>query len=89
MQFYPFYTTSGSAADGICRWQFGGGLIPGTKNDFGGNPTAAWGTKFNSVFQTGPNSAGEFLTNYRNGLPNNPCPIGIDFFSAPVAQVMQ
>lgn len=89
MQFYPFYTTTESAPDGICRWQFGGGLIPGTKNDFGGNPTAAWGTHFNSVFQTGPNSAGEFLTNYRNGLNNNPCAVGIDFFAAPLAQAMQ
>jgi hypothetical protein len=89
MQFYPFYTTSGSAPDGICRWQFGGGLIPGTKNDFGGNPTAAWGTLFSTIFQTGPNSAQEFITDFRNGLPNNPCPVGIDFFGASVAQLMQ
>lgn len=89
MAFYPFYTTSGSAPDGICRWQFGGGLIPGTKNNFGGNPTAAWGDLFSTVFQTGPDSAQEFITDFRNGLPNNPCPVRIDFFAAPLAQAMQ
>ncbi|MGC2698295.1 MAG: hypothetical protein WA738_21110 [Candidatus Angelobacter sp.] len=88
MKFYPFYTTSGSAPDGLCRWQFGGGLIPGTINDFGGNPTAAWGNLFSSLFQTGPNSAANFITSFRNGLPNNPCAVGADTFATPIAALI-
>jgi hypothetical protein len=80
MRFYPFYTTgTGPDGDG-CRWQFGGGKIPGTTNDFGGNPTAAWGHLFSSLFQTGPSTAQNFITNFRNGLNNNPCPVTIDDF---------
>jgi hypothetical protein len=89
MQFYPFYTTTFSAPDGLCRWQFGGGLIPGTRNDFGGNPTTAWGHLFSSLFQTGPNTAASFITSFRNGLNDNPCSVGIDTFAAPVAKLLQ
>ena len=74
MKFYPFYTTGFDPAEG-CRWQFGGGQIPGTLNDFGGNPTTAWGHLFDSLFQTGPNSAAEFFTDFRHALDENPCPV--------------
>lgn len=74
MQFYPFYTL-GRSHDGTCAWQFGGGLIPGTVNNFGGNPTAAWGQLFSSLFQTGPDSAEEFITTFRRALPHNPCQV--------------
>jgi hypothetical protein len=78
MDFYPFYTTGKSASDGLCRWQFGGGLIPGTKDNFGGNPTTAWGSLFSNLFQTGPDSAQNFITTFRNGLTHNPCSIDGD-----------
>jgi len=76
MAFYPFYTTS--VEHGICRWQFGGGLIPGTARDFGGNPTSAWGHLFASVFQTGSNSGGSFFTDFRRTLDENPCRVSDD-----------
>lgn len=89
MKFYPFYTTSFSAPDGICRWQFGGGLIPGTRNDFGGNPTAAWGNLFSSLFQTGSDTAAPFITSFRNGLNDNPCSVGESSFADTAAKLLQ
>jgi hypothetical protein len=77
MAFYPFFTTWKSADRG-CRWQLGGGNIPGTKNNFGGNPTDAWGALFPIVFQTGPDSAGTFFTIFRHSLDDNPCPAPLD-----------
>jgi hypothetical protein len=73
MRFYPFYTTAKGPYDDVCRWQFGGGKIPGTTNDFGGNPTAAWGQIFKTLFQTRPDTADKFVTNFRRGLDENPC----------------
>jgi hypothetical protein len=88
MRFYPFYTTEGSGKG--CLWQFGGGKIPGTINDFGGTPTTAWGHLFESLFQTGPASAAEFITNFRRGLDENPCPVQIgDSIGATVAEHMK
>jgi hypothetical protein len=89
MKFYPFYTTGFSASDGLCRWQFGGGLIPGTRNDFGGNPTAAWGHIFSSLFQTGPDTAAPFITTFRNGLNDNPCSMGENSFADTAAKLLQ
>ena len=40
--FYPFFTTRNNSDVG-CFWQLGGANIPGTKNTFGGNSTAAGG----------------------------------------------
>lgn len=78
MAFYPFYTTSVNPSDGICRWQFGGGMIPGTENNFGGHPSKAWGKLFTSVFQTGPASAFNFFFNFRHALDENPCRVSED-----------
>jgi hypothetical protein len=39
--FYPIYSTANSG--GQCVWQFGGPLIPGTTNAFGGNATVEYG----------------------------------------------
>jgi len=78
MDFYPFYTTSISPSDGICRWQFGGGMIPGTENNFGGNPAKAWGNLFTSVFQTGPASAANAFFDFRHALEANPCSVSVE-----------
>ena len=88
MAFYPFFTTTVSPTDGICRWQFGGGKIPGTRRDFGGNPTAAWGNLFTSVFQTGPNSAGNFFTDIRRAFDENPCSVSIDWAQESVERML-
>ena len=78
MQFYPFYTTGKNSEDGGCHFQFGGGKIPGTVNDFGGSPTTAYGNVFFQVFQTGPNTAQEFVGVFRRGLNENPCPTDVE-----------
>lgn len=85
MAFYPFYST-GSVFGGTCLWQFGGGLIPGTIDNFGGNPTSAWGSLFSSLFQTGRESAEEFITNFRRALPNNPCAVSPSGMASKLAQ---
>lgn len=82
MQFYPFYTTWAIPGGEGCLWQFGGGNIPGTINDFGGNPTKAWGQIFESLFQTGPASAQEFVSDFRRAVNENPCPTGGAFTDA-------
>ena len=89
MQFYPFYTTGGDPHDGTCRWQFGGGLIPGTTNDFGGNATTAWGHLFSTLFQTGPNSAQKFITNFRRPLNDDPCRVTLGNLTDTIDQLMR
>jgi len=89
MPFYPFYTTAKNPDDEGCRWQFGGGKIPGTKNDFGGNPTTAWGHTFKSLFQTGPTTAAEFVTDFRRGLDENPCRVDLEDFVETVEHLMR
>jgi hypothetical protein len=89
MQFYPFYTLGQSPDDGACRWQFGGGLIPGTTRNFGGNPTDAWGNLFSSLFQTGPSSAEKFITNFRHPLADNPCRLDPDDMRDKVSKTMR
>jgi hypothetical protein len=68
-------------------WQFGGGNITGTIHDFGGNPTAAWGNTFESLFQTGPATAQKFITDFRHEFDENPCPVGLDNFVEKVAKI--
>jgi len=72
--FYPIYSTT--SVSGSCLWQFGGPLIPGTTNNFGGSSATEYSTLLGSVYQSGtvrqPGSVIVF-TNYRQVLPNNPC----------------
>ena len=72
--FYPIYSTT--SVSGSCWWQFGGPLIPGTTNNFGGSSATEYSTLLGSVYQSGtsrqPGSVIVF-TNYRQVLPNNPC----------------
>jgi hypothetical protein len=88
MAFYPFYTTSGAPGE-VCRWQLGGDHIPGTRRDFGGTPTSAWGNLFTSIFQTGPNSAGSFITSFRNAVNENPCEVGVSDFARTASTLIQ
>ncbi|HEY6350574.1 MAG TPA: hypothetical protein VI636_14300 [Candidatus Angelobacter sp.] len=88
MAFYPFFTTSINSTDGVCRWQFGGGLIPGTANNFGGNPASAWGNLFPTAFQTGPNSAANFFTDFRRAFDANPCGVSVDWAQGSVQQML-
>ena len=84
--FYPFYTTGGGGDrdkgedehGGVCRWQEGGALIPGTTNTFGGSPTTEYGAPLFLLFQTGPNTAGFFVNDNRQILDHNPCKVDFD-----------
>ena len=78
MRFYPFYTSAKNAGEGDCHWQFGGRNIPGTVNDFGGSPTTAYGNVFFNLFQTGPDTAQEFVGVFRRELHENPCPTEVE-----------
>jgi hypothetical protein len=69
--FYPIYSTRGDD-DNNCVWQLGGPYIPGTKNTFGGNSTAEYGSLLSLLYPsvTGP----DFRYNdFRKVLSNNPC----------------
>lgn len=70
--FYPIYSTRGSADDG-CQWQLGGPRIPGTTNAFGGNSTAQYGPLL-FLDYPGPGFTPIHQTNdFRQVLTNNPC----------------
>ena len=68
--FYPLYTTRRDR-DG-CSWQFGGPLIPGTKDTFGGTSTAEFGGLLQSVY-AGLGGPVFVFTNFRQILAENPC----------------
>ena len=70
--FYPFFTTG--TAGGQCVWQEGGNFIPGTTNNFGGNPATEYGNLQDQVYpRTGPETQGIFET-FHQTLSSNPCP---------------
>jgi hypothetical protein len=74
--FYPFYTTHGGGqqGDSACNWQFGGGLIPGTTNTFGGSSTTEYGALLRLAYPGGPNFTPRFRFNdFRQVLGSNPC----------------
>jgi hypothetical protein len=58
-------------------------------NDFGGNATTAWGHLFNTLFQTGPNSAQKFITNFRRPLNDNPCRVTLGNLTDTIDQLMR
>jgi hypothetical protein len=103
--FYPFYTTGGNGGDdskdnknnknnkdnkGSCRWQEGGGLIPGTTNTFGGSATTEYGPPLFLLFQTGPNTAGFFINDNRQILDHNPCKVGFgDSFEGEMRELLR
>lgn len=68
--FYPIYSTRDD--DDKCVWQHGGPYIPGTKNTFGGNSTAEYGSILQLAY---PGVRGPFFayTNFRRVLSHNPC----------------
>jgi hypothetical protein len=80
-EFYPIYTTAGlrheEEAEGenvACVWQLGGAHIPGTRNTFGGNSTAEFGTKPLALAYAASNGQPEVLfEDFRRVLDNNPC----------------
>ena len=70
--FYPIYTTR--ADSGVCRWQLGGTMIPGTTKTFGGSSRTEYGT--NVLFLFYPNVGFKPLyraEDFRNILSTNPC----------------
>jgi hypothetical protein len=72
--FYPFYSTRGSAG-GPCAWQEGGPYIPGTTNAFGGSAASEYGLPALRYFPEIAGQFGEssFATNFYNPMPVNPC----------------
>jgi len=72
--FYPFFTVSaGLEGGGVCQWQEGGALIPGTTNTFGGSATTEYGPPLFLMYQTGRHSSGSFVNDNRQILNYNPC----------------
>jgi hypothetical protein len=71
-QFYPIYSTR--ASHGVCGWQEGGTLIPGTTNTFGGTSASEYGPLQFVYFASFPNLAeGSLAVDFRNPLSTNPC----------------
>ncbi len=70
--FYPFYSTT--TLGGVCFWQLGGDYIPGTTNDFGGSPQAAFGSLVPLVYATSKGGSVSLYEDFRRILSNNPCP---------------
>jgi hypothetical protein len=74
-EFYPLYSTA--RVGGGCMWQFGGPLIPGTINSFGGTATAEFGPltallyAFAGLVEDGP-----LYEVFQRPLASNPCPVG-------------
>jgi hypothetical protein len=74
--FYPIYST-GSTSTGSCIWQFGGPLIPGTTNTFGGDSASEFGTTLEASAYAGLGDQPQLIyENFRHILSNNPCPAG-------------
>lgn len=72
--FYPVYSTTSISSQ--CWWQFGGPMIPGTTNNFGGSSATEYSTLLGSVYQSGTRShPGSVIAfeNYHQILPTNPC----------------
>ncbi|HLJ89583.1 MAG TPA: hypothetical protein VKZ53_22425 [Candidatus Angelobacter sp.] len=75
--FYPIYSMTQSK--GQCVWQLGGGSIPGTVNNFGGNAAAAYGSLLpvNYILQRSAQDpkGGSFVlfADYRRVLSKDPC----------------
>ena len=72
--FYPIYSIK--KREGQCWWQFGGGDIPGTTNNFGGGSATEYATLLGSVYISGTstNPGSRILfENYHRILPNDPC----------------
>jgi hypothetical protein len=71
--FYPIYSTTGTTG---CGWREGGIHMPGTTNSFGGTSTAEYGPLLTLVYPDFPGFPGTapFFEDFRNILPNNPCP---------------
>ena len=71
-QFYPIFTTTHFAPD-VCGWQLGGGHIPGTINNFGGNSTAEYGPLLFNPYINNATSSIVLVEDNRQVLDHNPC----------------
>ena len=86
--FYPIYTTGapvgvghgpgpghgpGGNALGNCVWRFGGTLLPGTTNTFGGNSVTEFGPILKALYPR-PGGPKYFYNVFTQSLGSNPCP---------------
>ena len=71
--FYPIFSTTRSILHGACTWQEGGGNIPGTINNFGGNSKAEFGPLLLLDYPTSPTTFAQRYNDFRQVLRNNPC----------------
>jgi len=69
--FYPIYSTRNWK--GGCVWQLGGINIPETKDDFGGNSTAEYGSLLQLTYPS-VGGALQLYNDFRQVLASNPCP---------------
>jgi hypothetical protein len=70
-QFYPIFTTT-EILPGVCGWQEGGGHIPGTTNNFGGNSVTEYGPILSLTYIKLTSSVQKF-EDFRQILADNPC----------------
>jgi hypothetical protein len=71
--FYPFFSTTDTRYG--CRWQLGGGHLPGTVQDFGGSAHAEYGGLLKLTYPGGTGGLPSVrYNNFRRVLPDNPCP---------------
>jgi hypothetical protein len=73
--FYPLFTTG--IHDGICQWQQGGNLIPGTINHFGGSSTTEYGGLLSVAFLVPNFTTVSGFEDFNSGDRPNPCPVGL------------
>ncbi|MFL6601767.1 MAG: hypothetical protein ACJ8R9_10575 [Steroidobacteraceae bacterium] len=71
--FYPIYSTT-FPREGLCVWQLGGALIPGTHDTFGGTSTAEYGPLLTLAYPAANAAPTLRLNDFRNVLTSNPCP---------------
>jgi hypothetical protein len=69
--FYPFYSTRRTVAG--CFWQFGGALLPGTTNAFGGSATTEYGPLLQLFYPASTGASVSQYADFRRVLPVNPC----------------
>jgi hypothetical protein len=71
--FYPIFSTTRSVFRGACAWQLGGGNIPGTISNFGGNSQAEFGPLLKLTYPTSPVTYTTRYNDFRRVLSSNPC----------------
>jgi hypothetical protein len=71
--FYPIFSTT-TDSNGSCLWQEGGGSIPGTVDNFGGDSASEFGGLQEQIYPAAGFTTQGIYETFHNTLGNNPCP---------------